>query len=83
LRYARGEISGPPTVLLEYFLLKEFGYTPEQLDKTDVLRLLRDMNAGEFYRIAKKPMEKWTPEDIRAIWNTHMKDKQLKDERDG
>ena len=60
-------------------MLKEYpGLTPSTLDREDVARLIRDMNAGAFYRVAQKPQDQWTPDDIRTIWDTHMLDKRLK-----
>ena len=52
--------------------------TPSQLDREDAARLLLDMNALAFYRVAQKPFQNWTPDEIRMMWDTHMLDKKLK-----
>ena len=78
LKYARGETSEPPSALLEKLLCEEYKITPSQLDKEDVVRMLRGMNASSFYHVARKPFDRWTPAEIKTIWDTHMKLKDLK-----
>jgi len=56
--------------------------TPEILDRSDVTRLFRVMNARAFYQLSQKPFDKWTPSEIKIMLPLHMKAKALKDKNE-
>jgi hypothetical protein len=45
-----------------------WGITPSQLDREDIGRLQRGLEALDLYNAAKKPFNKWTPADAALMW---------------